>query len=277
MKDETATGSTSPFSFLSIPEAPRKPRNRRWTILTDRALPLGLQADVLDINGDLIDYVKLTDYTGLLSRFSPSLLERKLHLYKSKGFRTFPGGISFEIAYLQKQVPQYFETVAKCGFNALEVSDDSMPELSITERAKLIKAGLSLGLDVFTEVGKKIVDAPYPVQRAIDSIRADLDAGAIKVTLENGELYYYCKKNDPGPITQIVNAIGLEHLVFEVGAPGWPDLSVWLLREFGPDINIENIEWDRIVTFEGLRHGLQRIVGYHYVASLQKTDAANAA
>ena len=261
---------TTAFPFLSIPEATPKPRTCRWTILTDRALPLGLQEDVLDMHGDLIDYVKLTDFTGLLSRFSPTLLKRKLRIYKRKGFRVFPGGIAFEIAYLQKKVPQFFEMVAKFGFNGIEVSDDSMPELDLSERAKLIKAGRKLGLDVFTEVGKKTVHSPYPVRLAIDSIRSDLDAGAVKVTLENGELYYYCKKNNPRPIAEIVNAIGLEHLIFEVGAPGWPELSVWLLKEFGPDINIENIEWDRIVIFEGLRRGLQRIVGYHYVRSLQQ-------
>lgn len=261
---------TCAFDFLTIPEARPKPRNSRWTILSDRGLLLQHQRDILELNGDLVDYVKFVDFTGLIRRFPVRMLRKKISIYKKRRFPTFPGGIAFEIACLQNQVERYFERVRELGFDGVEVSTDSMPELPRGKRSALIRRAKDMGLDVFTEVGKKFFDSPFPIKEAIECIKGDLDAGALKVTLENSELVYYCQRGDPKPVHRIIRAVGVEPLVFEVGRNGWPELSVWLLEHFGPEINIENIEADRIVIFEGMRRGLQRIVGYHFVISLQQ-------
>lgn len=258
------------FPFLDIPEATPKPRNSRWLIVTERGLPLRYQQDLLDLHGDLIDYVKFSEFTGMLRRCSVEQLKAKISLYKAREFPTVPGGIAFEIAYLQKQVERYFDTVKELGFNGVEVSDDSMPELSREVRTGLIRRGISMGLDVFTEVGKKYGDAPFPIKEMIDCSRADLDAGACKVTVENSELFYYCRHDNPKPVQEIVAAVGLDNLVFEVDPNGWPEVALWLLNLFGPEINVENIDYERIVTFEGMRRGLSRIGRHQFVRSLQE-------
>lgn len=262
------------FPFLDVPEAAPKPRNSRWLIVTERGLPLRYQQDLLDLHGDLIDYVKFSEFTGMLRRWSVEQLKSKISLYKARGFPTVPGGIAFEIAYLQKQAERYFDTVKELGFNGVEVSDDSMPELSPKVRTDLIRRGISMGLDVFTEVGKKYGDSPFPIKELIVTSRRDLDAGARKVTVENSELFFYVRDDNPKPVEEMVAAVGLDNLVFEVDPNGWPEVAMWLLKLFGPDINIENIDYERIVTFEGMRRGLSRIGHHHFVSSLQQSGGS---
>lgn len=258
------------FPFLDIPEAAPKPRNLRWLGVTERGLPLRYQQDFLDLHGDLIDYVKFSEFTGMLRRWSVEQLKAKINLYKWRGFPTVPGGVAFEIAYLQKQVERYFDTVKELGFNGVEVSDDAMPNLPRNKRTGLIKRGIGMGLEVFTEVGKKYADSPSPIEELIECSRADLDAGAVKVTMENTELFMYCRQKDAKPVEKIVAAVGLSNLIFEVDPNGWPEVALWLLKLFGPDINVENIDFERIVTFEGMRRGLSRIGSHGSLRALQE-------
>jgi phosphosulfolactate synthase len=189
-------------------------------------------------------------------------------VYRKYDIPTFPGGVAFEIAYLQGKVDEFYARVVELGFTGMEVSTDSMPELLREERSALIKKGTGMGLQVFTEVGKKFFDDPFPAQEAVNCIQADLDAGATKVVLENTELMHY-HRNDPETLRKIIEPVGLENLILEIGRNGWPHLTMWLLREYGPNINVENIEHDRITTLEGMRRGLQRIMGYEYLSTIQ--------
>ena len=45
---------------------------------------------------------------------------------------------------------------------------------------------------------------------------------------------------------------------------------MWLLKDFGPDINVENPHADRIITFEGMRRGLHRSIGYTFFGGAGK-------
>ena len=48
------------------------------------------------------------------------------------------------------------------------------------------------------------------------------------------------------------------------------ELPVWLLKEFGPGINVENLPADRVIAFEGMRRGLHRAIGYTFFAGAGK-------
>ena len=62
---------------------------------------------------------------------------------------------------------------------------------------------------------------------------------------------------------------GFDDILFEVGPNGWPDLAVFLLKELGPDINLENMEWDKMIPIESMRRGLHRQIGYTFLHDLQ--------
>ncbi|MEL0105721.1 MAG: phosphosulfolactate synthase [Rhodospirillaceae bacterium] len=255
------------FDFLTIPTSKPKPRKDRWTIMSDRSMPTKFVDDYLTYNGNLIDEVKFVDFTGI-HRISARTIVEKNKIYKKHGIPTFPGGVAFEIAYLQGKIDEFYDRVIDLGFTGMEVSTDSMPELLRDERSALIKKGTDMGLQVFTEVGKKFFDEPFPPEEAVDCIKADLDAGAVKVVLENTELCHY-HQHDQETLRKIIEPVGLENVILEIGRNGWPHLTMWLIREYGPDINVENIEHEKIVTLEGMRRGLQRIMGYEYLSTIQ--------
>ena len=42
------------------------------------------------------------------------------------------------------------------------------------------------------------------------------------------------------------------------------DIAKWLIREFGPDVKLENIDAEDAHIIEVMRHGLRRAVDYSY-------------
>lgn len=259
------------FEFLKISEARSKPRDRRWTIMCDRLIPASHQLPLLEMFGDLIDRVKLVDHVGLIYRLPADLISRKLAIYRDFGVPTFPGGVPFEIAYLQSRVDEYFGQVKKLGFSGVEISSDCIPPIPSVERVKLIKKARDIGLEVFTEVGYKLVGDKFgkdvlTAEAAIDLISVDINAGANKVAIENNELISYLNNGDRTTLRTIVDTVGIQSCLFEVGGGGvlYPEIAKWLFQEFGEDVNVENVEADRILHVEAMRHGLSRAVDFSY-------------
>lgn len=259
------------LDFLAIPQGKPKPRTSRWTVPSDKTIPLRYQEDLLGIYGDVIDRVKLSDHVGLMGRFPPALVRKKNAIYRKRGIRTFPGGVPFEIAYLQNQVERYFNALPGLGFSGVEISADTIPPIPRKRRTELIRMGRAAGLEVFTEVGEKLSGAAIKSRDAVTSICGDLEAGATKVVIENNDLCHFLGSS-PQTIAEIARAVGLDRLIFELGPGGWPDLAVWLLRELGSDINVENIDIasDRLMAFEAMRRGLSRLIDYEHLTAMAK-------
>lgn len=265
------------FGFLRIPEARPKPRELRWTVMSDRCLPLVLQDSIMELIGDITDRVKLVDHVGLMHRLPAKLIMRKNAKYRRLGISTFPGGVSFEVAYIQGKAIEYFRRAREIGFGGVEISADCIPLIPTDERIRLIESARSMDLEVFTEVGYKVVGDVFgkdglSAQEAIKTICSDLKAGARKVTIENNELVTYVRNKDRTTLAAIVDEVGLEKLLFEVGGGGvdHPEVTRWLLEEFGPDVNIQNVESDRILHVEAMRRGLSRAVDLSFFAKPQE-------
>ena len=107
------------------------------------------------------------------------------------------------------------------GHGAAEVIKTCGGCLSRISKAKI------LGLEVFTEVGRKYPDKPLDIGEAIESIRADLEMGARSVTIEAAETAIL-KETNPQVLIDIAEAIGLNKIVFECSPPyPWTDAAVW--------------------------------------------------
>lgn len=259
------------FPFIEMPVVPPKPRQRRWTILSDRGIPVQEQNGILEMVGDIVDRMKNVDHVGLLRRQSAELIMRKNSIYREWGLGVFPGGVPFEVAYLQGKAQLFFRRLLELGFTGVEISADCIPPIPAKERDALIRKASGLGLEVFTEVGyKRVGDTlgkeTLDVAEAIRGIRADLNAGATKVTIESNELSNYIATGELDRVFTIVNEVGLDKIVFEIGAGGKvdPELATWLLENLGSDINVENIELDRLLHFEAMRQGLSRAGNFKY-------------
>lgn len=62
-----------------------------------------------------------------------------------------------------------------------------------------------------------------------------------------------------------MRGVGPERLIIECG-PGEDRFRIakWLIAEFGPEVNLENLEAEDAYIIEGMRCGLHRQVDYRY-------------
>ncbi len=253
------------FSFLQIPRRPPKPRSNGLTIVTDLSLSIQEARNFMETSAEVVDYVKFSDHAANIARHPRKWFEAKLDVYHSHGIKVFPGGIPFEVATLQGQVRPFMERLKDLGFDGVEISEDVIPPLAPQERISYVRMAKEIGLEAFTEIGKKDPTGPLDADDAIEAIQRDLEEGVKKVTVENSDLVLLMD-SDPAPILKIVAAMGIEPLVFEVGPHGWPKTATWLIRSLGPEINLENLRPGQLFMVDAMRRGLNRNVNYEFLS-----------
>jgi phosphosulfolactate synthase len=256
--------TTAPaFDFLDRPARAVKPRSRGLTVVSDKAKSLAQARDFIETVGDVIDHMKLPDHVGVMWRYSAALIRQKNEAYAQAGIHTLPGGIPFEVAMVQGKVPQFMQRVAELGFRGVEVSGDSI-EMEPRDRVNAIKQALANGLEVFTELGKKLPDAPLNAEEATGMAKRDLDAGAFLVVVEKSDVALVIR-NKSDTLHRLMRGVGPDKLIIECG-PGADrfDIAKWLIAEFGPDVNLENVDAEDAYIIEAMRHGLNRAVDYRY-------------
>lgn len=251
------------FDFLLPPPRSPKPRKQGLTVASDKARSLAQARDFVETVGDIVDYMKIPDHVGVMWRYPARLLRAKNRVYAAAGIGTLPGGIPFEVAAVQGKVPQYTERVAELGFSGIEISEDSI-ELGPGDRVNAIRCALAAGLTVFTELGKKFPDRPLAAAEAIETAKRDLEAGARLVVVEKSDVALAIQRG-ADTLHRLMRGVGPEHLVIECG-PGADrfDIARWLIREFGPEVNLENVDAEDAYIIEAMRYGLHRAADYRY-------------
>lgn len=245
------------FPFLQVPRRPGKPRSSGLTTITDADLSIQEARNLVESSGELIDYVKFTGHASLIARYPVAWIKEKLGIYHANQIKGLPSGASFEVAAIQNQARPFMERARELGFDSVEISDGLIPPLPAEERISYIKFAREIGLEPFTEVGRKDPTTPMDVDETIATIRRDLDAGAKNVTIENSDVALLMKTG-PTAICRIVEAIGVERLVFEVGPSAWPEMTAWVIRSFGPEVNLENVRPAQVSIVDGMRRGMHR-------------------
>ena len=126
--------------------------------------------------------------------------------------------------------------------------------LSRSEKSALI-ATLSETFAVLAETGSKDESFAVNASSWAKEMREDLDAGACRVIAEareSGTVGLYEPSGAPRVqlIDTIVAEVDLEKVIFE--APK-KSQQAWLIRRFGPDVNLGNITVPDIMPLESLR------------------------
>lgn len=257
---------TETFDFLVRPPRSNKPRKTGLTVVSDKAKSLAQARDIIETVGDIVDHIKLPDHVGLMWRYPAELIHSKNDLYAKAGIYTLPGGIPFEVAAVQGKVPQYMERIAKLGFRGVEVSEDSI-DMRAGDREKSIKCAISNGLTVFTELGKKSPDQPLDAEEAIETAQRDLDAGVYMVVVEKSDVALVIERG-MDTLHRLMRGVSPHRLIIECG-PGDDRFKIakWLFSEFGPEVNLENLDSEDAFVIEAMRHGLHRQVDYAYFHS----------
>jgi len=233
-----------------------KPRTVGLTMVIDTGVPLSHFSDVVESHADHIDFVKFGWGTSVVT----TNFHKKLDVVKAANVDFYLGGTLFEKYVLQERFDEFRSLCQAYGCTYVEVSNGTI-DMTNDDKADYVKQ-LSGDFRVISEVGSKnqVKSDTMAPNKWINHIQADIDAGAVLVTLEtresgrggicrsNGELRY-------GLIEEILSSkIDHERLLFE--APS-TDLQSYFVRRLGPDVNLGNISVNEIIPLETIRLGLR--------------------
>jgi phosphosulfolactate synthase len=240
-------------SFLDLPARSEKPRERGITHVLDKGLSVVEVDGMIEVAGDVVDFVKL----GWGSALATRNLQPKLGRYREHGIPVVLGGTLTELAIAQARLDGLVDYLKELGLAHVEVSDGTIT-LDHDEKLRLIER-LAQEFTVFSEVGSKDdtkIMAPY---RWVEQIETELEAGAWKVIAEaretgNAGIFRADGEVRMGLIDEIAHEVDPERIVFE--APR-KEQQVWFIERFGAEVNLGNITPADVLSLETLRLGLR--------------------
>lgn len=242
-----------PPGFFTVPERTGKPRPRGITHVLDKGMPVSECEALLQVSSRYIDIWKLGWGTAYLD---PGL-EQKIALLNQHGVLACTGGTLLELAWQQGVVDQYLDWADAAGFPCLEVSCGAVT-MSEGQKRSLI-GDAARRFTVLGEIGAKDPRVEVTAGAWAASATADLEAGSTWVVTEGRESGTVGLFDPDGEVRvdvaeAVVAAIGVEATVFE--APR-KDQQAWLIRRFGPDVNLGNVAPGEVLALEALRLGLR--------------------
>jgi phosphosulfolactate synthase len=236
-----------------IPERPPKPRSSGLTMVMDKGLSIREAEDFMSVGSEYTDYVKLGFGTSLIT---PGF-EKKIRIYKKAGTIPYFGGTLFEAFIIRNMYDQFVEFIKKHDINLIEISDGSY---DIEHQRKLdYISRLSEIATIISEVGSKKKEVIYSPEEWVAMMKAELNAGSVKVIAEARESGTTGIYNEDGSINnEIIGAISehvkLENVIWE--APQ-KSQQAWFIKHFGANVNLGNIAPNEIIPLESLRCGLR--------------------
>jgi phosphosulfolactate synthase len=225
-------------------------------MVIDHGATLGHFADLIESQGDHIDFIKFGWGTSVVTKN----FQVKLDVLRAANVEFYLGGTLFEKYVVQDRFDEFRSLCEGYGCHFVEASNGTIP-IDNDEKACYVKR-LSDDFFVISEVGSKdqATSETMAPNKWVEYIQSDIDAGAVLVTLEtresgtggicrsNGELRY-------GLIEEILSSkIDSATLLFE--APS-TQLQTYFVRRVGPDVNLGNIAESDVVALETIRLGLR--------------------
>lgn len=276
-----------------------KPRRQGITMVIDTGYSNAMVEGVLALYGHLIDIVKLTE----LHLTCPlGEIRRKIALYKAAGIGVQPGGIVVELARLQRRGAEVLDRLAALGFDHIEVSSSATSQREQEQEAAFIADVARRGFTPIGEVGKKFAegdrtrrsDTELDVAATVAEFRALLGAGAPKAYWEGhvlrrvmGDTAAEILARHPRATEQVMavaGEVGAGNIIFEVSSM-IPYVQrraqqFWLVRLFGPEVNIGNVRLEEVQYLEHIRLGTWPVFGFGplgdhpYMQALERSQGA---
>jgi phosphosulfolactate synthase len=236
-----------------LPERTAKPRNAGLTMVMDKGLSIREAEDFMSVGSEYTDFVKLGFGTSLIT---PGF-DKKIQIYKKAGVIPYFGGTLFEAFVIRNMFNEYIDFMNKYEVELVEVSDGSFD----IEREKKLEyiSKLAEKFTVISEVGSKKADVIFSPDEWVTMMKAELNAGSVKVIAEARESGTTGIYNEDGSINnKIISAISehvkLENVLWE--AP-LKSQQAWFIKHFGANVNLGNIAPTEIIPLESLRLGLR--------------------
>jgi phosphosulfolactate synthase len=236
-----------------IPERPSRPRKSGLTMVMDKGLSVRQAEDFMSVGSEYTDYVKLGFGTSMITPGT----EKKIRLYREAGCIPYFGGTLFEAFIIRNMFDDFVEMLGRLEVDMVEVSDGSY-DFDRNLKLEYINR-LSKKYTVVSEVGSKKKDVVFSPDEWVSMMKAELDAGSVKVIAEARESGTTGIYNEDGSINNsIIQAISdnvsLDNVLWE--AP-LKSQQAWFIKNFGANVNLGNIPPDEIISLETLRLGLR--------------------
>ena len=253
------------FAFLRRNAREMKPRQRGLTeIRGPYYTPMGERylADVLETMGPWVDSLKFAG--GSFTLIPRRRLVELIDLCHSHDVTVSTGG------YIERVVTQGPDAVARyirecrdVGFDTIEVSSGFIT-LPVDDWLRLIEAVQHEGLKAKPEVGIQFgaggatraeeleQEGTRDVEWPIALARRFLDAGAHLIMIESEGITENVRQWRTDVAARIVEALGLEHVMFEAADP---EVFAWYVKSYGPEVNLF-VDHSQIVQLECLRAGI---------------------
>jgi phosphosulfolactate synthase len=263
MNTSNTSPTSAPFGFVPIDgrRSTSKPRRTGLSMVIDDGLPPGYVQDVLRTCEPYIDLMKIK--TGTARLYPRELLVEKLRVYKAAGVKPFLGGQFHEYVFAtlgEAALPRFYDEALALGFQTIEISDNTVP-LTPKQRHSQIAGAVAAGLEVFGEVGsKETLSNPALL---VEQAEVCFGAGAALVLVEAAELVIDGQVQR-GTLEIIKRGLPLDRIMIELPGP-WisgvrscdiEEMKKIVFAEFGPDVNLANIDVRTIYDTEVQRVGL---------------------
>ena len=250
-----------PHAFHGLDGRPRseKLRSSGLTMVADWGLGPHAQSDLLMTGAPFFDLAKIA--VGITRLLPDDLLRDKITAYRQDQVEPFPGGQYLEYAEIEGKAERYLPAVVEVGYRWVEVSDNMATVTLLWKLDMIRQATETFDLKILGEVGQK--EGLQTTVPMVDDAQACMDAGARLILLEAAELI-----GDDPAVTEAVEAvihhIGLDQVMFELPGPwieGVTHESIHRMRrrlvdQYGPEVNIGNVEPTDLISLEAYRCGL---------------------
>ena len=254
------------FELDHIPQRTLKNRSHGVTMVMDKGLSTRQAADMIEVGGNQIDFVKFGFGTSLVS---PNIKE-KVKLYTEANIKVYLGGTLLVAYIIRNKFEDYLKIIDKYKLTAAEVSDGSI-ELPHDEKCKYINI-LSKNYTVLSEVGSKEEGIIIHPSKWIKMMNAELEAGSSKVIAEAREsgtvgIFHRNGSTHVLLVNKITSKVPVENIIWET-----PQKSqqVYFIKLFGANVNLGNIAPDDVIPLETLRLGLRGDTFFHFLPEEMK-------
>jgi phosphosulfolactate synthase (CoM biosynthesis protein A) len=218
--------------------------------------------DILETVGAYVDSLKFAGGSfHLMPRRAVKELIDLCHRYQ---VTVSTGGFA---EYVLTQGPgavrQYIHECAELGFDTIEISSGFIT-VPLDDLVRLVEAVKGAGLKAKPEVGIQFgaggatAAAELEAEGARDPewviLQAErfLKAGAALIMIESEGITENVRQWRTDVVARIVNALGLEKVMFEAADPG---VFGWYVKNYGPEVNLF-VDHSQIVQLECLRSGI---------------------
>ena len=253
------------FAFIKMNERQSKPRMQGITeIRGPYYTPMGKRylEDILETMGDYVDSLKFAG--GSFTLMPDPVLREIIDLAHRHQVLVSTGGfIEYVLTQGAEAVDQYIQACREVGFDIIEISggfitiptDDWLRLVDKVQKAGLKakpEVGIQFGAGGATATEALEAEGTRPAQWVIARIKRFLEAGAYMIMIESEGITENVKTWRTDVVSQIVDAVGTEKIMFEAADP---EVFAWYIKNYGAEVNLF-VDHSQIVQLECLRRGI---------------------